>query len=68
MHAVIVGAGIIGLSSAYYLQKSGWRVTVLEKNDGTDNCSFGNAGMIVPSHFTPLASPGIVAQGHPVDV
>ena len=63
MNAVIVGAGIIGLSSAYYLQKSGWRVTVLEKNDGTDNCSFGNAGMIVPSHFTPLASPGIVAQG-----
>ena len=64
MHAVIVGAGIIGLSSAYYLQKSGWRVTVLEKNDGTDNCSFGNAGMIVPSHFTPLASPGIVAHSY----
>lgn len=63
MKAVIVGAGIIGLSSAYYLQKSGWEVTVLEKTDGTDNCSFGNAGMIVPSHFTPLASPGIVAQG-----
>ena len=63
MKAVIVGAGIIGLSSAYYLQKTGWQVTVLEKNDGTDNCSFGNAGMIVPSHFTPLASPGIVAQG-----
>jgi len=62
MKAVIVGAGIIGLSSAYYLQKSGWQVTVLEKNDGTDNCSFGNAGMIVPSHFTPLASPGIVAR------
>lgn len=63
MKAVIVGAGIIGLSTAYYLQKSGWQVTVLEKNDGTDNCSFGNAGMIVPSHFTPLASPGIVARG-----
>jgi D-amino-acid dehydrogenase len=63
MKAVIVGAGIIGLSSAYYLQKNGWEVTILEKTDGTDNCSFGNAGMIVPSHFTPLASPGIVAQG-----
>ena len=63
MKAVIVGAGIIGLSTAYYLQKSGWEVTVLEKNDGTDSCSFGNAGMIVPSHFTPLASPGIVARG-----
>jgi D-amino-acid dehydrogenase len=63
MKAVIVGAGIIGLCSAYYLQQSGWEVELIEKNDGTDNCSFGNAGMIVPSHFTPLASPGIVAQG-----
>jgi len=63
MKAVIVGGGIIGLCSAYYLQKSGWQVTVLEKNDLTDNCSFGNAGMISPSHFTPLASPGMVSKG-----
>ncbi len=63
MKAVIIGGGIIGLCSAYYLQKSGWNITVLEKNDFTNNCSFGNAGFIVPSHFTPLASPGIIAQG-----
>ena len=63
MKAVIIGGGIIGLCSAYYLQKSGWRVTVLERNDLTDNCSFGNAGMIAPSHFTPLASPGMITQG-----
>jgi D-amino-acid dehydrogenase len=63
MKAVIIGGGIIGLCSAYYLQQSGWHVTVLERNDLTDSCSFGNAGMIVPSHFIPLASPGIIAQG-----
>ncbi len=63
MKAVVVGGGIIGLCSAYYLQKSGWQVTVIERDDLTDNCSFGNAGMIVPSHFTPLASPGIISQG-----
>lgn len=63
MKAVIIGGGIIGLCSAYYLQKSGWKVTLLEGGDLEDNCSFGNAGMIVPSHFVPLASPGIVAQG-----
>lgn len=63
MKAIIVGGGIIGLSSAYYLNRSGWEVTVLDKSDFLDNCSYGNAGYICPSHFIPLASPGIVSQG-----
>ena len=41
MKVVIVGGGIIGLSSAFYLQKSGWDVTVLDKSDFTDSCSYG---------------------------
>lgn len=61
--AIIVGGGIIGLSSAFYLKRSGWDVTVLDKADFLDNCSYGNAGYISPSHFTPLATPGIVKQG-----
>ncbi len=60
---LVIGGGIVGLSSAFYLSKAGWQVTVLDKEDFTDSCSYGNAGMIVPSHFTPLAAPGIVAQG-----
>lgn len=60
---IIIGAGIVGLSSAYYLHRQGYTVTVLDKGNITDNCSFGNAGMIVPSHFVPLASPGMVQQG-----
>jgi D-amino-acid dehydrogenase len=63
MKAVIIGGGIIGLSAAHYLQDSGWEVTVLDKGVLADNCSFGNAGMIVPSHFVPLSSPGILTQG-----
>jgi D-amino-acid dehydrogenase len=63
MKAVVIGGGIIGLCSAYYLQKSGWEVTILDKTDLTDSCSYGNLGMIVPSHFVPLAAPGMVAQG-----
>ncbi len=63
MKAVIIGGGIIGLCSAYYLQKAGWQVTVIDKHDLSDNCSYGNLGMIVPSHFVPLAAPGMVAQG-----
>jgi len=60
---LIIGGGIVGLSSAYYLQKKGYQVTVLDKGDVVDNCSFGNAGMIVPSHFVPLAAPGMISQG-----
>ncbi|KRT13599.1 amino acid dehydrogenase [Pedobacter ginsenosidimutans] len=60
---LIIGGGIVGLTSAYYLQKRGYEVTVLDKRDITDNCSFGNAGMIVPSHFVPLAAPGMIKQG-----
>lgn len=60
---LIIGGGIAGLCSAYYLLKDGWKVTLLDSGDLKDNCSYGNAGMLVPSHFTPLAAPGIVAQG-----
>ncbi|TWR25111.1 FAD-dependent oxidoreductase [Mucilaginibacter pallidiroseus] len=62
-NVLIIGAGIVGLSSAYYLSKAGHQVTILEKGDLGDNCSFGNAGMIVPSHFVPLAAPGMLQQG-----
>jgi len=63
MKAIVIGGGIIGLNSAYYLQKSGWDVTIVDKTDLSDSCSYGNLGMIVPSHFVPLAAPGMVAQG-----
>jgi D-amino-acid dehydrogenase len=62
-HIGIIGGGIVGLSSAYYLTKSGYRVTIIDKGDLTDGCSFGNAGMIVPSHFIPLAAPGMISKG-----
>jgi D-amino-acid dehydrogenase len=62
-NTTIIGGGIIGLSAAFYLQKSGWDVTVIDKGDFNDNCSYGNCGYICPSHFIPLATPGIVKQG-----
>ncbi len=61
---VIVGGGVIGLCSAYYALKQGFAVTVIEREPaGGDNCSTGNAGMIVPSHFIPLAAPGMISKG-----
>jgi len=63
MKVVIIGGGIVGLSSAYYLSESGHEVTVIDKTDISGNCSYGNAGYVCPSHFVPLATPGIVKQG-----
>lgn len=63
MKVVIIGGGIVGLSSAYYLSESGHEVTVIDKTDISSNCSYGNAGYVCPSHFVPLATPGIVKQG-----
>jgi D-amino-acid dehydrogenase len=61
---VVIGGGIIGLSIAYYTALRGHRVTVVDRNpEQRDGCSFGNAGMVVPSHFVPLAAPGMVALG-----
>jgi D-amino-acid dehydrogenase len=61
---LIIGGGVIGLSAAYYCAQRGHRVTVVERNaEAHGNCSSGNAGMIVPSHFVPLAAPGMVALG-----
>ena len=60
---IIIGGGIIGLCSAYYLHEEGHSVTILDKSNMSDGCSYGNAGYLSPSHFVPLASPGIVKQG-----
>lgn len=60
---VIIGGGIVGLSSAYFLQKEGHRVTVIDKSNITSGASFVNAGYISPSHIIPLASPGRITQG-----
>src|SRR3954462_5521741 len=61
---LIIGGGVVGLSTAYYCLQRGHQVTVLDRGGPEDeNCSYGNAGMIVPSHFVPLAAPGMVRLG-----
>jgi len=61
---LIVGVGIVGLCTAYYCARKGHSVTLIERG-GRDRggCSFVNAGMLVPSHIVPLASPGMVQLG-----
>lgn len=63
MNITIIGGGIIGLCTAYYLRREGYEVTVVDRHELKDGCSFGNMGYISPSHFVPLATPGIIRQG-----
>ncbi|MDQ3814818.1 MAG: FAD-dependent oxidoreductase [Armatimonadota bacterium] len=63
-HVVVVGAGIIGSCCAYSLTRRGHHVTIIDRGaPESENCSFGNAGLIVPSHIVPLAAPGMVMLG-----
>ncbi len=61
---VIVGGGVIGLCVGYYLSKSGHHVTILDRDPAWGQSSaYKNAGMVVPSHFIPLAAPGVITLG-----
>ncbi len=56
---VVIGGGIIGISSAICLAERGAKVIVIEKNKARDICSYGNAGWITPCFALPLAMPGM---------
>ncbi len=56
---IVIGGGVIGVCSAYYLARKGWSVTLVEKGDICAGSSYGNAGLVVPSHCIPLAAPGV---------
>lgn len=53
----------MGLCSAYYLQKEGHQVTVLDRSPMDGGASYVNAGYLTPSHIVPLAAPGVMAKG-----
>jgi D-amino-acid dehydrogenase len=61
---LVVGSGVVGLCSALYCLRRGFAVTIVDRDaQARESCSFGNSGMIVPSHFVPLAAPGAVKLG-----
>ena len=60
MRVIVLGSGVIGVASAYYLAQQGASVTVLDRQAGpAEETSFGNAGQISPGYSTPWAAPGI---------
>lgn len=59
---MVVGGGVIGLCCALFASRNGHSITIVDRQpESHPGCSHGNAGMIVPSHFTPLAAPGMVS-------
>ncbi len=58
MHVLVLGAGVIGVTAAYYLAKDGHEVSVIERHEGAaDETSFANAGLIAPGHAYAWSSP-----------
>jgi D-amino-acid dehydrogenase len=60
---VVIGGGVVGVCAAYYLARAGALVTVVEQGDVAAGSSYGNAGLVVPSHSIPLAAPGVWWKG-----
>ena len=60
---VIIGGGIMGVCSAYFLKKEGHEVTLIDKSNFSSGASYVNAGYITPSHIISLAAPGIITKG-----
>ncbi|MCA9257744.1 MAG: FAD-dependent oxidoreductase [Planctomycetales bacterium] len=59
---VVIGAGMVGCSCAYYLARRGWQVTLLDQGEVGSGCSHGNCGYICPSHVLPMARPGAITH------
>jgi len=62
-HVVVVGAGAVGLSTAWFLQERGVRVTVVDRRGVAADSSWGNAGWLAPALTLPLPEPGMLAYG-----
>ena len=61
-NALVLGAGAIGLSCAYFLRRAGWEVTLLDQGAPGHGCTWGTAGLLCPAHSQPLPGPGVLAR------
>ena len=60
MRVLVLGGGVIGTASAYYLARAGFQVSVLERQPGVAlETSYANAGQVSPGYASPWAAPGI---------
>ncbi|MEO0672115.1 MAG: FAD-dependent oxidoreductase, partial [Pseudomonadota bacterium] len=58
-HVVVVGAGIVGVATAIWLQRDGYRVTLVDRGAPGDGTSYGNAGVLASCSVVPVTTPGL---------
>ena len=58
MKVIVLGGGVIGVTTAYYLARNGAEVTLIDRQGGpAQETSFANAGQVSPGYSTPWAAP-----------
>lgn len=62
-HVVVIGAGMVGLATAWYLQERGVKVTILDRDGVAAGSSWGNAGWLTPALTLPLSEPSVLTYG-----
>ena len=62
-NVIVVGAGMVGLATAWHLQERGFEVTVLDREGVAAGSSWGNAGWLAPAKTIPLSEPGLWTYG-----
>ncbi len=63
MRVAVIGAGVVGVSTAYFLAQNGHQVSVIEQQGNVcEQASLGHAGLLGPGHLLPLAAPGMPRQ------
>ena len=62
-NVVVIGGGVVGLCTAYYLSQEGHQVTVVDKSNLNSGASHVNAGYLTPSNIIPMAAPGMISKG-----
>lgn len=63
MRVIVLGSGVIGVSTAYYLARAGHEVTVIDRQNGPAlETSFANAGEVSPGYSAPWAAPGLMLK------
>lgn len=66
MHVAVLGAGVVGLATAYYLRRDGHDVTIVDRNDGVAlETSYANGAQLAYSYVAPLAGPGVLPKVPP---